>query len=91
MDERRLSHECRADFPRSVWNLKREEIDIFLGNHAHNNGLLEKIRRIGEGTGENPFLNTNEEWHAFLGRLEQSMIEKILSETPEEMPKDLLL
>ncbi len=91
LDERGLSHECRAEFVRSVRRLKRERVDLFLGNHASNNGLLEKISRMNEENGENPFLNTNGEWLAFLDRLEKSMIQKILSESPEEMPRDLLL
>ncbi len=89
LDERGLSHDCRADFIRSCRKLKRERVDIFLGNHSHNNDLVSKIRRMGEGE-ENPFLNTNGEWLAFLERLEKSMTEKILAETPWEMPKDLI-
>ena len=90
LDARGLSHDCRADFIRSVRKLKRERVDIFLGNHAHNNGLLKKISRMREGTPENPFLNTQGEWLDFLNDLEQKMTERILSETPLEMPKDLL-
>ena len=90
LDARGLSHGCRADFVRSTRRLTEERVDIFLGNHASNNGLREKAARMREGSPVNPFLNTNEEWLSFLRRLEGSMIEKILKESPEEMPRDLL-
>jgi metallo-beta-lactamase class B len=89
LDERGLSHDCRSDYIRSIRRLKEERVDIFLGNHVGNNDTLGKARRMAE-TGENPFLNTNEEWLAFLNRLEGDMIRKIMAETPDEMPKDLL-
>ena len=90
LDERGLSHACRADFIRSVRKLKKEHVDIFLGNHAHNNGLREKVKRMTEGCEKNPFMDTDGEWQAFLDELERKMTEKILAETPEELPRDLL-
>lgn len=90
LDERSLSHDCRANFIRSCRKLKKEHVDIFLGNHAHNNGLMEKLQRFEKGSAENPFMDTDGEWREFLEHLEKSMVEKILAETPEEMPKDLI-
>lgn len=89
LDQYGLPHGLRAEFIRSCRRLKREDIDIFLGNHASNNNTLEKARKRKE-TGENPFLNTNEEWKRYLNGLEKRMLDKILAESPEEMPKDLM-
>ncbi len=90
LDRYGISHDCRADFIRSVRRLKRESVDIFLGNHVGNNDTLGKFAKMRE-TGTNPFLHTNGEWMSFLNRLEENMIRKILSEAPGEMPPDLLV
>ncbi len=88
LDKRGLSHGCRADYLRSIRKLKKERVDIFLGNHVGNNDTLGKAIRMQEG-GENPFLNTNDEWLAFLDQMEGKAREMILTETPDEMPEDL--
>ena len=89
LDPRGLSHACRTDFLRSVRKMREERVELFLGNHAHNNGLMDKIRRRSEHPEVNPFLNTEGEWIAFLNGLEKGMKQLILSESPEEMPEDL--
>lgn len=90
LDARGLSHGCRADFVRSCRRLKGESIDLFLGNHNHDNDMVGKRRRMLAGE-RNPFLDTGGEWLAFLERLEQKMIERILAQTPDELPEDLKL
>ena len=36
-------------------------------------------------TGENLFLDTNEEWQRFLTKLENKMLNKIAQETPQQL------
>ena len=88
LDSYGLPHSLRSDFIRSCRRLHGEDIDIFLGNHVGNNNTLGKAKKMKE-TGENPFLDTNGEWKAFLERMEKKMIDKILIESPEELPEDL--
>jgi metallo-beta-lactamase class B len=89
LDPRGLSHSCRSDFLYSLRRAKEERVDIFLGNHAGNNDTSGKAMRLRLTEGrENPFLHTGGEWLAFLDRLESSMKEMILRETPEELPEE---
>ena len=59
-------------------------MDIFLGNHAGNNDTVGKYLHMRE-TGENLFLDTNEEWQRFLTKLENKMLNKIAQETPQQL------
>ena len=65
----------------SVERLKREHVDIFLGNHAWNNGTKENSE-IMEKTGVNLFIDDTK-WPAFLKKCENdawTMMEKERSE-----------
>lgn len=89
LDEYGLPHSLRAEFIRSCRRLMGERVDIFLGNHVGNNDTLGKGAILRE-TGENRFLRTDGEWKAFLRGLEQTMIDLILSESPDELPSDCM-
>lgn len=89
LDKYGLPHSLRSDFIRSCRRLQTQDIDIFLGNHVGNNDTLGKYKKMKE-TGENPFLDTNGEWKAYLRALELEMTEKIMTACPEEMPEDLV-
>ena len=84
LDAYGLSYDCRTDYVRSLRRLKKEYVDIFLGNHAGNNDTVGKYLHMRE-TGENLFLDTNEEWQRFLTKLENKMLNKIAQETPQQL------
>ena len=89
LDKYGLPHSLRSDFIRSCRRLQTQDIDIFLGNHVGNNDTIGKYKKMKE-TGENPFLNTNDEWQTYLRSLEKDMIDTIMSNSPDEMPADLI-
>jgi len=67
----------RGLYLRSVERLKRERVDIFLGNHCWNNKTREKFE-IMEATGDNPFLDSTP-WLPYLEdceRLALQVLEK---------------
>lgn len=67
----------RGRYFESVERLKREHVDIFLGNHAWNNNTKENSE-IMEKTGKNLFIDDTK-WPAFLQKCENdawSMMEK---------------
>lgn len=65
-----LSTECRAQFLAGLDRLKREPVDVFVGNHLGNNSSLEKVaRREAAPDGPNPFIDP-EEWLRFLNSKE---------------------
>ncbi|MBR3641286.1 MAG: MBL fold metallo-hydrolase [Oscillibacter sp.] len=55
---------CRADYLASIEKLRRERVDVFLGNHCWNNDTDGKAEKLRAG-GENPFLDPRE-WTRFL-------------------------
>ena len=59
----------RGLYLRSVERLKRERVDIFLGNHCWNNQTREKFE-ILQTTGENPFLDSTP-WLPYLEKCER--------------------
>ena len=61
-----LSTECRTQFLAGLERLKREPVDVFVGNHLGNNCSLEKVaRREAAPDGPNPFIDPGE-WLRFL-------------------------
>ena len=60
----------RALFLESIERVKKEKVELFLGNHVQNNDTEGKLQRVRCGE-ENPFLCPTE-WAAFLdGRIER--------------------
>ena len=59
-----LPFDCREKFFAGLERLKREHVDVPLGNHVHCNDTLGKAARIGSGAG-NPFIAPGE-WIPFL-------------------------
>ena len=53
----------------TIRNLKKRQVDIFLGNHPYHNCTLEKRQYMLEHPGTNPFINKNG-WNIFLDALE---------------------
>lgn len=70
---------CRQEMVDSLQKLKKEKVELFLGNHLPNNHTEEKLNAL-EGAAVNPFIeNSQAEWEAFLEkRLE--LVQKIIAE-----------
>ena len=64
LDAYGLSYDCRDKFFGSLEKLKKEPVDIPLGNHVGCNDTLGKAGRLHEGK-ENPFI-APQEWPIFL-------------------------
>lgn len=66
---------CREDYRSSIARLRREPVDVFIGNHTWNNNTVE-FGRILKETGENRFLDGTL-WGQFLDYCERRLEETI--------------
>ena len=71
--------ECREDYIQSIKRLKKEKVDVFIGNHVWNNDTAIK-GNILLSTGENKFID-NDIWFDFLDFCEKRFGEIVSSET----------
>ncbi|MPN27176.1 hypothetical protein SDC9_174603 [bioreactor metagenome] len=78
LDEYGLSYDCREQFLSGLERLKREKVNLVLGNHINNNRLEEKYRRMQAG-GPNPFLD-NREWISFLEQCRKNLLDLMENE-----------
>ncbi len=74
-----ISYLLRGQYYDSVERLKKEHVDIFMGNHAGQNHTQEKAALIGK-TDKNPFIDPTE-WPAFIESCRISMDNVILNES----------
>ncbi len=63
---------CRADYQSSLNRLKKEKVDVFIGNHTWNNDT-EKKGKILQESGENQFID-NTLWCKFLDFCETRLL-----------------
>lgn len=77
--EHGLSFECRQKMLDSIRKLKKEKVEIFLGNHLQNNKTEEKLNAL-ECAVVNPFIeNSQKEWELFLEE-RLALVHKIIDE-----------
>ncbi len=69
LDRYGLSYDCRKDFMETLERLKKEKVDIFIGNHVWNNDTIGKYERMQKGEA-NPFVNPGE-WQRFLKKTQR--------------------
>jgi metallo-beta-lactamase class B len=67
------------DFANSFKTLKSLPCDVFLGAHGYWFGLPEKIKRMGQGTGVNPFIDPNG-YRAYLDSVEREFLDELKRE-----------
>ena len=67
---------CADDFRNSLNRLRKEKVDVFIGNHVWNNDTFTKAKILKE-TGENKFID-DKIWNRFLDNREKEL-ERILS------------
>ena len=63
---------ARVAYRNSIARLRKEKVDLFLGNHSWNNGTYEKSIKLLE-TGENTFLDPTL-WQKFLDFCEGRLV-----------------
>ena len=77
LTEYNLPDTCRQQMLDSIRKLRKEKVEIFLGNHVPNNHTEEKLEALA--TAEvNPFIaNSQAEWEAFLDAREAAVLQVI--------------
>ena len=66
MEEHNIPESARQQYIDSIQRLKKEKVELFLGNHLPNNHTEEKLQLLGKQE-ENPFIvGSQEQWLAFL-------------------------
>ena len=71
---------CREEYRASLHRLRRERVDVFLGNHTWNNDTFRKGQLLLE-TGENRFVEP-ELWHRFLDHCE-ARLDRVIAKDEE--------
>lgn len=69
---------CREDYRKSVHRLRKENVDVFIGNHVWNNDTFVKAQHLKE-TGENLFID-GKLWDEFLQFCEKRLDAVILKD-----------
>lgn len=69
---------CREDYRNSIHRLKKENVDVFIGNHVWNNDTETKGKLLLE-KGENKFID-KQIWSEFLDFCEKRLDNKILQD-----------
>ena len=72
-----LSFDCRDKFREGLHKLKKEQVDIVLGNHPQQNKTAEKMQKV---VFENGSIIDTTEWNKFLAFAEEKLDELIKTE-----------
>lgn len=67
-----LSLDCRQKFFDGLERLKKEPVQLFLGNHLHNNRALEKAQAMADGATSNLFIDP-QGWQNFLEQCRKNL------------------
>ena len=76
-----LSYFQRAQYLQSLARLRKEPVDIFLGNHSWNNKTPEKYQ-LSLTSNENPFIDSTG-WGEFLDRCEAQLMDTMVQESKD--------
>lgn len=71
LDQYHCSYGLRDDFRNSINRLRKESVDIFIGNHVGQNKTEQKAARMATES-QNPFIDP-EEWQLFLNHCEAGL------------------
>jgi metallo-beta-lactamase class B len=78
--EKHGNADCRDVYLSSLEKVRKEPVDIVLGNHTGQNHTLEKHKQMCENpAGKNPFINANE-WNEFIDFAENLYNQMLLDE-----------
>jgi len=78
LDAYGLSYDCRENFLAAMERLKKEPVDIFLGNHMQHNHTLEKYEAICNGNPDAFIVPT--EWAEYAVWAKQNLLNMIANE-----------
>jgi len=81
LDQCNCSYLNRGMFFESLSRLKKEHVDVFIGNHAPQNSTRENSEIMRE-TGVNPFIDDTK-WLEFLEKVEASLESKFIKDSRE--------
>lgn len=82
LDKYGLSYDQRRHFFESIERLRKEHVDLFIGNHAGQNHTRENYEKM-QTSDTNPFINSSA-WENFLNKTEQSLEKHIRAEAHTE-------
>ena len=77
LDDYDLSYGCRGQFLEGLHRLKKERVDLVLGNHPNQTGTLQKLNQLRQGA--HSILDENQ-WQDFLQKTEQRFYDFIRTE-----------
>ena len=77
LDDYDLSYGCRGQFLEGLHRLKKERVDLVLGNHPNQTGTLQKLNQLRQGA--RSILDENQ-WQDFLQKTEQRFYDFIRTE-----------
>jgi metallo-beta-lactamase class B len=66
-------YEMRKIYISSLKKVMDEPVDIFLGNHTHNNNIIEKRKSQVQHPGTNPYIDPKE-WRQYLSKKKEELI-----------------
>jgi metallo-beta-lactamase class B len=66
-------YEMRRTYLSSLEKVMDEPVDIFLGNHTHNNNIIEKRKSQVQHPGTNPYIDPDE-WRQYLSKKKKELI-----------------
>ena len=75
LDKYGLSMQCRNDFFASMDKIKDRNVDVYLGNHMHQNNTKEKAERLRQGE-KYAFVNPSE-WHEACENAKKKLLKEI--------------
>ena len=69
LEKRGLSLDCKRNFQEANDRLKKEQVDLFMGNHPEQNDTVGKLLKVSTGN----CIIDKEEWQRFLSRCNESI------------------
>ena len=67
LEKRGLSFDCRRNFKEANDRLKKEQVDLFMGNHPEQNDTVGKLLKVTAGES----IIDKEEWQRFLSSCDE--------------------
>ena len=79
LEKNSLSFDCRKQFTDGLLSLKKEHVDLVMGNHPHQNNTEEKLKKVMSGIS----IVDPTEWERFLSLTEERLSELLRKEEQE--------
>jgi len=79
LEKNNLSFDCQKQFTDGLHMLKKEHVDLVMGNHPHQNNTEEKLKKVMSGIS----IVDPAEWERFLSLTEERLSELLRKEEQE--------